>query len=110
MAIGVVLVVLVACLYPSFYIQGGHGYKEGNRVSYNMIPTSTLCLLAFFYIYYYRYNYLRLREHFMVLWNLPDGGPSHSGPLLGPSESLRGGTLSTNPHQQPLSAWQVSRC
>jgi hypothetical protein len=23
----------------------------------------------------------------MVLWNHLDGGPSHSGPLLGPSES-----------------------
>jgi hypothetical protein len=26
----------------------------------------------------------------MVLWNLPDGGPSHSVPLLGPSESYVG--------------------
>jgi hypothetical protein len=32
----------------------------------------------------------------MVFWNLLDGGPSHSGPLLGPSESLRGSTLGTN--------------
>jgi hypothetical protein len=46
----------------------------------------------------------------MVLWNPLDGGPSRKGPLLGPSESLRGGTLGTNPHQQPPSAWQVSRC
>jgi hypothetical protein len=46
----------------------------------------------------------------MVLWNLLDDGPSHKGPLLGPSESMRGGTLSTNTRQQPLSAWQVSRC
>jgi hypothetical protein len=45
----------------------------------------------------------------MVLWNLPDGGPSYSRPLLGPSESIRGGTPGTNPHQQPPSAWQVSR-
>jgi hypothetical protein len=36
----------------------------------------------------------------MVLWNPPDGGPSHSGPLLGHSESRRGGTPSTNPCQQ----------
>jgi hypothetical protein len=35
----------------------------------------------------------------MVLWNLLDGGPSHSRPLLGPSVSLWGGTLDTNPHQ-----------
>jgi hypothetical protein len=46
----------------------------------------------------------------MVLWNLLDDGLSHSGPLLGPSESMRGGTLGTNPHQQPPSAWQMSRC
>jgi hypothetical protein len=43
-------------------------------------------------------------------YGLLDGGPSHSGPLLGPFESLRGGTLSTNPRQQPPSAWQVRRC
>jgi hypothetical protein len=46
----------------------------------------------------------------MVLWNLLDGGPSHSGPIHGPSESMRGGTPGTNPCQQPPSAWQVSRC
>jgi hypothetical protein len=40
----------------------------------------------------------------MVLKSLQDGGPSHSGPLLRPSESMRGGTLGTNPRQQPLSA------
>jgi hypothetical protein len=38
----------VGCLYPSFYVQGGRGYKEGNRVSYNMIPIRTLSLLAYF--------------------------------------------------------------
>jgi hypothetical protein len=46
----------------------------------------------------------------MILWNLLDGGPSHSGPLLGPSMSMRVGTPVTNPCQQPLSAWQLSRC
>jgi hypothetical protein len=45
----------------------------------------------------------------MVFWNLLDGGLSRSEPLLRPSESLRGGTTDTNLHQQPLSAWQVSR-
>jgi hypothetical protein len=40
---------------------------------------------------------------------LLDGGPSHNVPLLGISESLRGGTPGTNPRQQPPSAWQVSR-
>jgi hypothetical protein len=46
----------------------------------------------------------------MVLWNLLDGGLSHSGPLLGPFESMQGGTSGTNPRQEPPSAWQVSRC
>jgi hypothetical protein len=46
----------------------------------------------------------------MVLWNLSDGGPSHSKPILGPSESMWGGIQGTNPCQQSLSAWQVSRC
>jgi hypothetical protein len=40
----------------------------------------------------------------MVLWNLQDGGSSHGPPLLGPSESMRGGTPGTNPRQQPPSA------
>jgi hypothetical protein len=34
----------------------------------------------------------------MSLWNLLDGGPSHSGPLLKPSESMRDDTSGTNPH------------
>jgi hypothetical protein len=34
----------------------------------------------------------------MVLWNLWNGGPSHSGTLLGSSEFIWGGTLGTNPH------------
>jgi hypothetical protein len=33
----------------------------------------------------------------MVLWNLLESGPSRNAPLLGPSVSLRGGTLGTNP-------------
>jgi hypothetical protein len=33
----------------------------------------------------------------MVFWNLLDGGLSRSGPLLGPSESLRGGTPGPHP-------------
>jgi hypothetical protein len=45
----------------------------------------------------------------MILWNLLDGGLSRRGPLLEPSEFMRGGTPGTNPHQQPPSAWQVSR-
>jgi hypothetical protein len=37
----------------------------------------------------------------MVLWNLPDGGPSHSGPLIGPSECMQGDTLGTIPRHGP---------
>jgi hypothetical protein len=44
------------------------------------------------------------------LLDLLDGGLSRSKTLLGPFESLRGGALGTHPHQQPSSAWQVSRC
>jgi hypothetical protein len=36
-------------------------------------------------------------------------GARHCGPLFVPSESMRGGTLGTNPRQPP-SACQVSRC
>jgi hypothetical protein len=49
MAIGVVVVVvLLRGLYLSFYIQGGRGYNEGNRVGDNMILIKTLPLLAYF--------------------------------------------------------------
>jgi hypothetical protein len=34
----------------------------------------------------------------MVFWNLLEGGLSHSGPLLGLSEYMQGGTLGTNAH------------
>jgi hypothetical protein len=46
----------------------------------------------------------------MVLCNLLDGGLSHSGPVLGLSKPMRGAIPGTNPRQQPLNAWQVSRC
>jgi hypothetical protein len=36
------------CLYPSFYIRGERGYKEDNRVGYNMISISNLSLLNYF--------------------------------------------------------------
>jgi hypothetical protein len=71
---------------------------EDNRVGYNMIPIKTIstCLS---YIYFYRYNYLRLGEHAMIIQNLLDGGPSHSWPLRGPFVSMQGGTPGTNPCQ-----------
>jgi hypothetical protein len=40
-------------------------------------------------MYIYIYNYLHLWEQATVIWNLPDGGSSHSGSLLGPSESMQ---------------------
>jgi hypothetical protein len=64
-----------------------------------MIPIRTLSLLVYFTYIFYRYNYLRLGEDAMVLWNLLNGGLSHRGPLLGLSESMRGSTLGTNPRQ-----------
>jgi hypothetical protein len=52
MAIDMIVVLLVRVfyggLYPSFGIQGGGGYKEGNRVGYNMIIIRTLSLLVYF--------------------------------------------------------------
>jgi hypothetical protein len=33
---------------PPFVCNGGRGYKEGNRVGYNMIPIRTLSLFAYF--------------------------------------------------------------
>jgi hypothetical protein len=66
-----------------------------------MIPIRTLSLLAYFTYIFYRYNYLCLGEHVMILWNILEDGPSHNGPLLGPSESMRGGTPGLNPRQQP---------
>jgi hypothetical protein len=73
-------------------------YKEGNRVDYNMIPIMTLSLLTYF-TYVFIDIIICLGEHTMVLWNLLDSGPSLSGPLLGPSESMRGCTPGTNPRQ-----------
>jgi hypothetical protein len=40
----------------------------------------------------------------MVLWNLLNDGPSYIRRLLRSSESMWGGTLGTNPQQQPTSA------
>jgi hypothetical protein len=37
----------------------------------------------------------------MVLCSLLDGGPSNSGLLLEPSESMRVGTSGINPHHLP---------
>jgi hypothetical protein len=37
--------VVVAVVVPSFYIQGGRGYKEVLRVGYNCNPNMTLSLV-----------------------------------------------------------------
>jgi hypothetical protein len=64
-------------LYPK-----GRGYKEDNRVGYNMISIRTLSLLTYFtYISIYIPIYAK-GEHVMVLWNLLDDGSSHIRPLL----------------------------
>jgi hypothetical protein len=46
----------------------------------------------------------------MVLQILLDGGLSHSGPLFGSSESIRGGTLGTNPHQNDIDIIAIDKC
>jgi hypothetical protein len=48
-AIGVILscLVLWGASTPPFIFKG-QGYKEGNRVSYNMIPIRTLSLFTYF--------------------------------------------------------------
>jgi hypothetical protein len=55
MAIGVAVVLVGLVLtcplrvpLPLLLYQGERGYKEGNRVGYNMIPIRTLFLLAYF--------------------------------------------------------------
>jgi hypothetical protein len=55
MAMGVVVVLVRLVLtcplgvsLPLLLYPRGRGYKEGNRVSYNMIPIRTLSLLAYF--------------------------------------------------------------
>jgi hypothetical protein len=41
----VLVVVIWEVLLPSFYIQGGRGYKESPRVAYNHSPSKTLSLV-----------------------------------------------------------------
>jgi hypothetical protein len=48
MTIDVMLVVLRGVPLPLLLYPRGRGYKEGNQVSYNMIPIMTLYLLAYF--------------------------------------------------------------
>jgi hypothetical protein len=48
MAIGIVVfVVRLGVAIPVLLYPKGQGYKEGNLVSYNMIPIRTLSLLAY---------------------------------------------------------------
>jgi hypothetical protein len=88
-------------IYSSFDIQGVRGYKQGNRVGYNMISIRALSQLIYFtYIFIHIIFYALGARH-----GLLDGGPSHSGPLLRPSESLQSGISGTNPRHflAPLS-------
>jgi hypothetical protein len=45
----------------------------------------------------------------MVLWNLLDGAPSHSRPLIEHSESMWAGTLGTIPYQEAQQQTQQSQ-
>jgi hypothetical protein len=64
-----------------------------------MIPIRILSLLAYFTYIFIDIIIYALGEHAMVLWNLLNGGLTRSGSLLGPFESMRGGTPGTNPRQ-----------
>jgi hypothetical protein len=46
--VGLVLTYSLGVPLPLLLYPSGRGYKEGNRVSYNMIPIRTLSLLAYF--------------------------------------------------------------
>jgi hypothetical protein len=76
----------------------GRCYKKCNRVDYNMIPIRTLSLLTYFtYIFIDIIIYALGARH----------GPLKSSgwwdelyrTLFRPSESMRGGTMGTNPRQ-----------
>jgi hypothetical protein len=41
----VLVVILSGCPCPPFFIQGGRGYKESSRDSYNCNPSRTLSLV-----------------------------------------------------------------
>jgi hypothetical protein len=43
----------------------------------------------------------------MVFWNLLDGGPNRSGPLLEPFESIQGGAPGTNPRHNLTRLFRV---
>jgi hypothetical protein len=77
-------------LYPR-----GRGYKEGNRVGYNTISIRTLSLLVYFTYIFIDIIIYALGAHHGPLES-SRCGLSHRSPLLGPSESMRGGTLGTN--------------
>jgi hypothetical protein len=86
---------------PPFISNGGRGYKEGNRVGYNMISIMTLSLFAYFtYIFidiiiYALGSTAWSSEIFWIVSRVV------ADPFLG-LPSLWGGTPGTNPrHIQP---------
>jgi hypothetical protein len=83
---------------PPFISKEGRGYKEGNRVGYNMIPIMTLSLLAYFtyiFIYIIIYALWSTSWYSGIFWMV---GWVISEPHLGPSESIRDGTSGSNTH------------
>jgi hypothetical protein len=99
-------VLSLECLYPSFYIQGGRGYKKGNQVGYNMISIRILSLLAYFTdiaIYSVGSTPWSSRIFWMMDQLISDPSLIHPSPcVVVPRARI--------PRQQPLSAWQVSTC
>jgi hypothetical protein len=67
---------LWGCIYPPFISRGM--LQGASRLQCDPNHDSISTCLLYIYIFIYKYNYLRLREHTMFIWNLLDGGLSHS--------------------------------
>jgi hypothetical protein len=86
---------------PPFIFKGARSQgREPSRLRHDL-NQDPLSLLTYFTYISIDIAILHLGEHAMGHWNLLGDGPSHIGPLLGPSESMRGGTLGTNPRHSP---------
>jgi hypothetical protein len=87
---------------PLLLYTRGVRLHEKYRASYNMILIRTLSLFAYFIYVSIDITIYALRDTPIVFWSLQEHGLSPSRPLLGLSESMRCGTLGTNPcHKLP---------
>jgi hypothetical protein len=93
------------------YLRGGGILQERYESVTIMILLCTLSLICLIYKNYKWASTDRITLPWGTCFNLfckIDQSPCK--PLLKPPESMRLGTLGTNPHQQPSNAWQVNRC